>query len=633
MILNKFISIGFFYFLGSLINKTNAHENKVISLLLEKPDILKDNDGLYEESLINSVNKKVKEAFNDEIIVNITFDELNSPDKTNPDDYKKYVKNIYDHLNGHAYDIIEIDVDLLFNDIPNSEDSYFKEIFGNKHLHEFYQDITDIVDNSTFNYFQPDFLKGGYYKNRMYAIPYDLDIDVLYYHNDSVSQELTNPEHILYLTWEELSGIRSIYKEQKSLCIALDNDVELLKMFIEYAYLNDFIGNELIVDDLVLDNFKLFINDSTVKVVSSIEEAYASFQNGECLFFKGKASHYKKIFKDSNNVSVTTTPRHSKIITGKYLVFNKNSKLENDIVKKISDIILMESYSLFNEKVLDNNYNTAFNATKLNEDDFCYNHRKICSYAVDSIHLKDAFCSDSTDSASFLEIRLTLPQYLKNYINSTVNGQSSTDDIINIFDNMENFIMMKNYHGSQGISEYYVYIPIIIFMLLFIVIINYVYKYINHPYLGIYSPKLCVIIMFGFVMSIFSPLFQLHIDAESICKFKYSYDNIAITLILIPMICINYRIYSIYTNKTKNSGHKQLKNKKLFTIIAISLFLITIVSMIITFFFNMKIIIFGDLTKFRQPYCQFEIGRKILLIDRPIYIIMVSVDINIYKIF
>ena len=47
------------------------------------------------------------------------------------------------------------------------------------------------------------------------------------------------------------------------------------------------------------------------------------------------------------------------------------------------------------------------------------------------------------------------------------------------------------------------------------------------------------------------------------CKFRYFYNNINSTLIIIPIFTITSRIYSIYNNKSKVTLGKKLKNKRL----------------------------------------------------------------------
>jgi len=206
--------------------------------------------------------------------------------------------------------------------------------------------------------------------------------------------------------------------------------------------------------------------------------------------------------------------------------------------------------------------------------------------------------------------------------------------IATIFDNIKNLIIEQWNH--RHVSKLSIYVPMIIFTLGSIAVMVMVYRNRNHPYLKPFSPNLCLLIIFGFILRILSPLFIIQNDTVLNCQLYSVYDTIQTDLAVFPMFAITYRIYTIYTGKTRFNFSKVLNNKNLFKCIIIAIGCMVALSIFISLAFKSYVLTAGNIETYRHPICRyvgnFDYSIIERWINRLVFLGMVIMIIKTYKI-
>ncbi|ORX71004.1 periplasmic binding protein-like II [Anaeromyces robustus] len=611
--IRNYLCITVIYILIHYSRIIHAIEEYNIQILFDRPDSI--NTLYWKDYTLQSENYISK--LNSSIHVHFKYNSAESIDKSNPTDYQNYVKNKLKHLNNSSFDILILEDKFLFGDKYFIHSTYIEELFNLNNLHLLYEDLTDLTNKKEKLDFDEHLLNNGYYDNKLYALPYELDFDVLY-----CDKSKLNSLNLEKLTWNELLAIPAKYKNLLS--FPLSNDDELLNIFIEY--LNGSNGNNIKSID---NNYDLFYNNTSISneifksfknfilKLSTLDieqylkvtqkDSYESFLNGDSLFFKGKASHYNTMIQNNKNITIVTSlpPKNTSILSTKYLVINKNSKVDKKLLKDVALQLTSKEFQIFKanqfgtiptldlkQKKDDTKIKSLLN-DKSNSEIYKLLNK------MESFFITEFFKSDT--SAPLIEIRLLLPQYLKNYINNTIDETS----LQMIFDNIKNLVMNQwNYMNGLKIA---IYVPMIIFTLSSVIIMILIYENRNHPYLKFFSPNLCNLIIFGFILSIISPQFSLQENSIPKCQIYYVYQTITTDLIVFPMFAITYRIYSIYNSKSKFSYGYLLNNRHLLNYILIALSFMVTYSTVIVCIFDFRIISYGDIETYRKPTCDLEV--------------------------
>eukprot|EP00833_Pecoramyces_ruminatium_P012416 jgi/Orpsp1_1/1186448/evm.model.d7180000050659.1 len=215
------------------------------------------------------------------------------------------------------------------------------------------------------------------------------------------------------------------------------------------------------------------------------------------------------------------------------------------------------------------------------------------------IRIKDIFKVNDY-SAPFMEVRLTLPIFIDNLLRK--------NDIESLKLGCRNIVEARMIDFKNMIN------PSIVVLLIFMIICAIasllimlkVFKYRNHPYLKLISPNLSNIIIFGFTLSIFTPLTNIQNSSIERCKYAYVYGSISSNLILFPMLLVTYRIYAIYTNQSQVNIGKKLSNNRLLIAVMISLFLVCSSTIYIVFTKEFYISTTGSIASYRYPVCNHE---------------------------
>ncbi|ORX78816.1 hypothetical protein BCR32DRAFT_269865 [Anaeromyces robustus] len=616
----KVISI--FYILCSFIARALPIQNntgKTINILIEKPDIVNMSNWDKYNNLIKNfflVINAEKSIIRD-IDINFSYNSNEPNDKTNIKQYEDYVKYVVQQLKDSTYDMMILDDRFLFSDTAVIESKYIEDTFDLRQFHRHYMNLSSDIKKEDLSYHNSKILEGGYFDNQLFGLPFELDFDLLYHHNTNQNLNNLNTEII---TWDDLLSIKNGSKEPNLLGVALGNDDELLNYFVEYTcnkynLSSDQHNNfEIFYNNTSKDlyeSFKKFITNSSIvninkNMETTLENTYNSFLKEEIVLFKGKASHYKTLIKDNNNKNILakSLPKNLSVINKKYLVINKNSKFDKKILIEAALQLTSKEMQLY--KAEEFGILPTFDFTKSTEPSiqtYCGNNSELCSLLgkLNVINIKDIF--KSKYSAPFMEVRMLLPGSIKNYLLNNDHKELS-----NSFENIDKLLTEKS--GVIHIPIYLLYIPMGIFILGILIVIYLIIKYRNHPYLRIFSPGFCILIIIGITLGIFNPIIRLNELSIPICKMSYVHETINTDLTLFPMFAVTYRIYTIFNNKAKDKSSKHL-NKYIIIFLVLALVAIITYSSISSFFIlNFYLQSYGNINTYRNPTCEYE-GNKI----------------------
>eukprot|EP00833_Pecoramyces_ruminatium_P008097 jgi/Orpsp1_1/1182129/evm.model.c7180000080020.1 len=298
-----------------------------------------------------------------------------------------------------------------------------------------------------------------------------------------------------------------------------------------------------------------------------------------------------------NSVVFTLPPKYYSIVNEKYLVVNRHSKKNVKILTEIAKQLTSKEMQLLRAKQF--GAIPTFDLTQTEKDQdiqsYCQSEPEICenSKVMKRIYIKDVFASEY--SPSFFEIRLFLPSLLKRYIYNN----SDLEALKLNFKNIKHLI-------TSDMSANKKILPIVLggLTLWSLIIMSYVYRYRNHPYILVISSKFCSIIILGLILSINAPLLVMPPYSTLIAKISYIYDAITYTLIILPMFGITYRIIKIYKSKliTPESFH----DKYLFAGMGIVFFIYLAYKLVIVFTHEFYYISSGYINKSRYPKYYFN---------------------------
>ncbi|OUM59260.1 hypothetical protein PIROE2DRAFT_15254 [Piromyces sp. E2] len=421
----------------------------IIHILIEEPNITKNFDcknySMLQENYFLKLNNKDPDLQN----IHLNFFCY----KNNTDFRESYNDFITKQTKISNYDMIIVDERYLFSDMAFIESTYVNSRDNKNSFLENYIKI-NIYNNDIFNYHNSDAIKKGCLNGYdLYGYPYEQDFSLIYYDNNNINLENKN---MYNTTWEDLLLIsnHSNIKNQNPINIALKNDDELLDIFIEYACskfdttIDDNNFESILYSDKSYDlynSFHSFIIKSSISNLSKIFEKtnndiYNSFINKEATLLKGKASHYKYLVHDNVNkkFSVSLPPKNMSVINTKYVIINKNSNYSENILKKVALKLTSEEMQIFRAENFGNI--PTFDISKKEKNAFinkyCQKNQELCKIMINlrKINIKDTF--KGKYSPPFKEIRLLLPQAIKNFLTG-----SSYNYISNIFENIKTLVI------------------------------------------------------------------------------------------------------------------------------------------------------------------------------------------------
>lgn len=617
-----------------------------IKILMKKPDIVNEyNSENIISSIINEFLKvnKIDSIPNIDSNIIINYYQPDSEKKYdvyNEDNsgYGDYLYNVVTGLKNSTYDMVIVDDRFLFSDysMVKTFSIEYRMDYGFGSLHQHYSDLSEYSNTDDLKHHNRKIMNDCYfnrvdeeYNKKLYAFPYEFDFDVFYYYNDQPSLENFFTKDF---SWNDLKLQSLPFLSENStlsspISIGLKDSDELLNYFIEYIADNyglPYESKEMNVkskEQRHNEYYNKFYSDSsdrdiyipfkeyTMQFLGSnlsenlkigVEQAFNDFVLKKKIIFKGKASHY---FMKPKTVSVVLPPNGYSVINEKFLVLNNKSRINQSILKAVALKLTSPDMQLYKATKLGSI--PTFNFFDQDNLDsyalsYCQTNSVICNLMkkLKPIHIKEMFHKNRY-STSFLEIQLLLPTKIKNFLLD--NGHNHHTGLQSFFSHIFEAKVIP--FEDLDVYTFIIYglLSITVFAALFIMYI--LYKKRNHPYLKMISPNLCNLVIIGMVMSNVYPITHAHYNNVAVCKFLYVYGIVARNLIFIPTLSMMFRIYYIYTNKSKINFGKKLSNKYIYSVIGIILSVEIAVGM---FIINYKEFFVVTLSKFDEPrylYC------------------------------
>lgn len=610
----KYINNNIFYisiiYIFLFFSKLVKSEDK-IRILLERPN----------SNILNNLNlEKYSTIINENLLYPNTRIEFSYPPEniTKYEDYTKYVVEQLKLKEKSIYDMFILDDKFLFGEVEKLESQYLINVFHERKYHKYYMDLTSDNKKSSQESNDEKIVKDGYLNDHIYGLPYEIDFDVLYHDNDIIEliKDKSNWDD-LYLSLNQ--KIENSSQEEVPFGIAFGDDDELLNFFIEYVLTKyNIAGNyrkyfDIFYKDKSKELFVSFHNivKSQLKINQdlkmTIENAYQSYINGESCIFKGKISSFQSIINQDiiNNqnqtIVVSLPPGDNSVILKKYLVVNKNRNIDKKILKDIAYKLTSEEMQLVRAENFGSIPTFDINKKNVNSNigSYCQNFTEICQLIgeMKKIHIKEVF--KNKNSPPFMEVRLLLPEALRNFLSS-----GDLDTISFILENVQHLFIDNTKNSTVLLIV--LYTEIYTFTLVSVIIMFMVYYYRNHPYLKRYSPELCILLIIGYTMGVLSPLLFGHITSAAQCSFNFIFNTFNSYIIEITMFIVTYRIYTIFSNNSKINFGSKLNNKHLLIFDFVAIILLAIPNMIILYFHNYTIIASGNIKTYRNAVCKFD---------------------------
>ncbi|OUM57649.1 hypothetical protein PIROE2DRAFT_64881 [Piromyces sp. E2] len=534
-------------------------------------------------------------------------------------DYLNYLTCISDHIKNRKCDMLILDDKIIFGDDALIENYAINRLFGYKRVRSNFLELDKYIDQKEYSFHDREIFEDGSMNGTVYGFPFEIDFDLIYYHKESAHLNRLSRNTTVwddFLDMEKLKiGLNQNQLNPKwkgPISLSLGDKGELLSIFIEYTgyeFGKTYVRNNTVSIGSFLGseqhfiNFKKFImkttgaSDEDMKDLLNVhvDAAYDAFLNGEYPLYVGKASYYKYIRTNNNDgVLPLLMPMGVTVMTEKYVIVNKNSRLDMEMLAKAAKILSsmeMQNYKIeklgslptFGIHEKNNVYKGTDNETK-NSQLHCPINQDVCNTLkfLYTISIKHRFFNQQS-SSSLMEVRDILPQALMKFL-----LDNDAETVVKTF---KNNIVLNNYSNDYWdlpfILLYGSFLVLIVFAL---VIITLVYRYRNHPYLKMISPRICILVILGFVATTVSIPFYGHFSSVDICKVGFILGIIIRDMVFLPMFIIVYRIYYIYTNESKVNFGKKLNDRRLFCYIGFIMFINISIGVIIVIFKDFYII-------------------------------------------
>jgi len=594
-----------------------------ISLLLRQPDMQEAFDLLsWEQNYEDSINKflSTKNANNpllNNVTVELTFYEYYPVNEDHTSEYLEFIKEVINYWGNSTVDMMILDDRLLFNDVALIEcDSVGFYYNSRTPTRDHLVDMAPFInDRNELKFHDQRVFNDGILDEKIYGLPYEIDFDLLYYYR---TNEKSNSivDMMDKLSWDELI-LLSKFQSKDPFYMSLGDEDDLLNLFLEYTSNNYNLSKEYDesffnifyngTSEHVLNSFKGFVNTYTDNnynktFMVSLDQVYQQFIDEKIMFFRGKASHSRhfKVLSDFYNKTIASSlpPKFTSTLTEKYIVLNKHSRIDPKILTEVALQLTSKEMQMIRAQELGRIPTFDIN---LKDDEvvgsFCsdLNFQDICQKLrlVNKIYMKDVF--QSKYSPPLFETRLLLPSQIKKFIYN-VNTLQQT---IFTFKNIKEL-------STTDIQLYinFIYVFMGLGILYSLYTMYYVYKFRQHPYMKVISPSFCIIIIFGYILSMVEPTMIMPPYFILKCKFLSIYDIFTTSLILLPMFVVTYRIYHIFKNESTTT--MKLNNKRLSIFIIIVILILLVYKCIIFLYDEHYYMAYGYISQSRLPYCYNE---------------------------
>jgi len=569
-----------------LFNLAFAQEK--IKILVEKPNTITVSN---HTAKYNNIGKTVQEKFKS---YELKFDYEIDTEIEKPTSYEEYYKNLAKAIKDSTYDMMIISGNTLFADDSDIESGYVHDKADMRQMHRNFEDLTDYISKDKLSFHNESIVEGGYFNGRLYGIPFETDFDVLYYRRDSrrlKNVDLTNS------TWENLMDNKYVDKEKYSIAIPLKEEEEKINLFVEYFNDEIDLKNEFV--RLYTENSRTLISNFVQFAVKSdstkltLKEAYDEYLKKNVVFFKGKASYFYSIRKQYYNTTVTLLPQNYSVLDSKYLVINKNSKIDKRTLVDIALELTSKETQLMKAKKYG-----SIPTFSLSVEDNVSNYKVYELFnMIKPINVKEIFIGEKS-AAPYVETRMLLPQSIEGLIGMDMKHT----EFSNVLENVKKVLFEKI--GIKKLPFYVLNIPMVVFIVYALVFVGLVIKHRNHPHMKLFSPNFCIIIIIAIAMRIIHISNKLLVQDSNLCQYIYIYESLYTDLNLFPMVAVTYRIYKIFCNTSKFKVTRNLnRNVIIFFVVGLVVMMsysITCSQVFLEFFFESS----GRITTYRQPDCR-----------------------------
>jgi len=613
---------------------------EVFNILIKEPELINGDIETWKERYQTLIGDYFKELSKDNPrLKNVELEfEFYEYDYTNDygEDYEDYEYYKYTDYQGNGlwdsvYDMFIMDDRFLFNDVAIMEtDLCWFRLTYNCHIINY----SNYIEEKDIDYHNPRVLEDGSVDNKLFGLPYEIDFDILYYHDQDKSKSIVN--NIENSTWDDvLESIRNKFNSSESsfpLKISLNTADDLLNLFVEYTsnyynlsketdskYYEIFFKGEKAVD--LFNSFSDFVTTFSGNNVTNVldltkNDNLISFINGDSVLYKDKASNFNDMAL-LENVSSTLLPKHSTALREKFIVLNKLSLKKHDALVDAALILSSKEMQLFKAKHFNiiPTFDPAKKEVHSEINSYCQENSKICQYIeqIKPINMRKVLSAKY--GPSYFESELLLPNAVKNFLED-----NNTDDITFIF--RSNFLLSTQYLGFYGILS--IIITAISVVIGFIVMFL-VYKLRDIPYIKVTSPIFCNMIIFGCIMHLFKIISRLPPYYRLKPKLFVLYSTISTNFIYIPMFAVTCRIYMIFNSERIIA--KPITNKILF-IFTVVLMLANIIYRIIMLYHDTYFYIpMGSILESRFPI----FNNTLFDLDYSIYETYFYVIVSIFK--
>jgi len=560
------------------------------------------------------------------------YDESELFDKVSTKDYESHVNSLVNKLKSSDYDIFVLDENFLFAENSNIQSEYVEKSFGSE-IHKMYVDLTANISKEELSFHDADILSYGYYDNRLYALPYERDFDVLFYRNNNSNLGTID---MMNISWDQLVTMNS-EAASNVLSSAIANDDEMLNLFVEYA--NERVtlsGNdkdknyERLYNNgskEIYDAFSNFLEKFGPNVDKDVgtEKAYQIFIDKQSSMLKSKASRYGILSETTGDetIKMKLLPKNASVTSNKYIVINNNSLKDKKVLIEAVKKLTSKEMQNFRAGTQFHKIPT-FDINQRNTDHdiqtFANNNLDLLDILgkLSPLHHKTVF--KSKDSPPYMEVRALLPQDIKKY-----NKERKENKLSNVLENTQKLLMDKA--NVIHLPTYILYAPIILFIILSIVVIVLIFKYRRYPCLQTFSPGFCILSIIGITMSIIDQIFVMEMKNPAVCKYHYIFETITTDLTLFPMVAVTYRLYTIYKSKAHDVKVGALNTRIKFFFIISMLIMIIYSSICALFLLKFYFSSYGTIDTYRQQVCEYHGSGAWEFIERRvnelIYIVMI----------
>eukprot|EP00833_Pecoramyces_ruminatium_P010526 jgi/Orpsp1_1/1184558/evm.model.c7180000090024.1 len=191
----NFINILLFNIILILCYHQVFADDSIIQILVDKPDALTESNWNVYSTFMDSQDFHINGK---SIKVHFNFNSMDSFTNFGKEKYNSYYSSFVEEIQKSDYDMMIVDDRFLFSDYSYIKSDFVVSAAGILDFHENYVDLTKEVKKEELSFHNEDVLSRCYLDDHLYALPFEMDFDVIYGHNANVQKDLE------FKTWNDL---------------------------------------------------------------------------------------------------------------------------------------------------------------------------------------------------------------------------------------------------------------------------------------------------------------------------------------------------------------------------------------------------------------------------------------------